>query len=171
MTGTTGATGPPGMQGIQGIPGTYNGLLEFTKGPQIVLTSPEINDYVLTDAFTYFNLISFVEYSSVLNGFERYSEGRFVIIVNNTPYEQYFREEVQTSQKDHRFYFAIGTGNGLILYPNQGIILMYATRINVYNDVTEETEYDQGRWINLSHGLYVITSADLDQIINDNKII
>ena len=155
-TGTTGTTGPIGLTGPTGFPGRYTGLLEFTKGPNIELESTIVNDYVLTDGLTYFDIVTLIDESSVINGFARVQEGRFVIIFNNSGYTQHFQEDAGSavpegdseegaSQFNNRFYFGIGQGNLLPLNVNQSIVLFYATNITIQGYTTP-----QNRWIKLS---------------------
>jgi hypothetical protein len=144
-TGTTGCTGPFGLTGPTGNPGTYTGLMEFTKGPFIELRQSVVDNYVLTDGLTYFDIVTTIGASSTINGFARVQEGRFVIVVNNSGFPQYFQEEADSSQYNNRFYFGIGQQNLLVLYPNQSIVLFYATRITILGQTNL-----QNRWIKLA---------------------
>ena len=147
-TGSTGYTGPTGLTGPTGEPGLYNGNLVFTKGPYIKLRDVFVDDYVLSDGYTYFTIISDIGQSSTINGFARPTEGQTVIIVNNSGFTQYFQEEALTSQQNSRFYMNVGPGQLLPLPVNHGIILIYSTNLTI-SDQNGIVYTGQNRWIKI----------------------
>jgi hypothetical protein len=111
-----------------------------------------VNNYVLTDGYTYFTIISSdVGASSTINGFARVKEGQTVIIVNNSGYTQYFQEEAITSQENSRLYLKVGVGEILELPVNCGIIFIYSTGLTIQDDRHDPPVLvNQNRWIKLA---------------------
>jgi hypothetical protein len=148
LTGPTGFTGPTGIKGQigqtgpTGSPGVFNGLLVFAKGPfEPPLGAEFIDNYEIGDGHTYYNILSNYDGSSIITGFKFTQEGRYFILINNTPYIQYFQEEGPTSLTYNRLYLGIGEGNLFPLPINHGIAFIYAN--GLLNVV------DNRRWIKL----------------------
>jgi len=149
LTGFTGVTGPTGLQGFQGptgctgYPGVFNGLLVFAKGPfNPPLDADIIDNYKIGDGNTYYDLLSDHTNSSTITGFSFSEQGRYFILINNTPFTQYFQEEGTTSLVNNRLFLGIGAGNTLALPVNHGIAFIYSSNITI-NDLVGN------RWIKL----------------------
>jgi len=155
-TGTTGptgpiCTGPRGITGDTGPPGTFSGLIVFRRGPfDPAFNSRYINNYKLGDGNTYYNIITTDISSSILTGISFPQDGRYIILINNTPFDQYFQHEGETSETDNRFFLGsnYNTGDGFALPINHGICFIYCSGITIKNQDGSFLE-KQNRWIKL----------------------
>jgi len=150
--GLRGSTGPTGERGI------FNALVQFNRGPfdpPFPYASPPkiagqyVDDYPLSDGFTYFNIKSNYDTSSIITGFSFPQDGRFVILINNTEFVQYFQEEGLTSQNDHRLFLGIGAENSLSLPINHAIGFIYSAGLTLFDTNNIPVLYNQNRWIKL----------------------
>jgi hypothetical protein len=154
-TGVTGPTGPQGVTGCTGERGVFNALTLFTLGPfeppfpyaipPSTVFTEFVDDYPLNDGFTYFNILSEYTGPSIISGFSFPQDGRFVILVNNTPFVQYFIEETR-SNNEHRLFLGIGERNLLTLDINHAIGFIYCANITITNSVGDTST---GRWVKL----------------------
>jgi hypothetical protein len=129
--------------------------VQFNRGPfdppfpyPPEIAGQYVDDYPLSDGFTYFNIASNYITSSIITGFSFPQDGRFVILINNTNFVQYFQEEGLTSQNDHRLFLGIGSGNSLSLPINHAIGFIYSSGLTLV-DTNNIPVLNQNRWIKL----------------------
>ena len=150
------------MTGPIGIPGLYNGMLAFSRAPDIdslysndniIDNTQFIDNYKITDGFTFIVITSArPELMSVINGFAFPQDGRYIIVINNTENMLGFQEEATTSNYDNRLFLGIGQGNVLKIDKNHSISFIYCANLTIatYNDEGIISDISgQNRWIKL----------------------
>jgi hypothetical protein len=141
-SGYTGATGSQGVTGPPGQNGNLTGNVILTEGPNIMIGTQDINNYNLTDGYSYYIMKSSDDENSVsICGFMGGINGRLLIIYNDTGVNQTFVQEATTSLQSNRFL--LRTPNQVI-HNGQTITFVYMTGITI-NGVS-----GQNRWVVIS---------------------
>lgn len=141
-TGSSGQLGATGATGPQGQNGNLTGNVILNEGPNIMIGTQDINNYNLTDGYSYYKMKSSDDENSVsICGFMGGINGRLLIIYNDTGVNQTFVQEATTSLVSNRFL--LRTPNQVI-HDGQTITFLYMTGITV-NGVS-----GQNRWVVIS---------------------
>ncbi len=141
-TGEQGILGATGATGPQGQNGNLTGNVILNEGPNIMIGTQDINNYNLTDGYSYYKMKSSDDENSVsICGFMGGINGRLLIIYNDTGVNQTFVQESTTSLVSNRFL--LRTPNQVI-HDGQTITFLYMTGITV-NGVS-----GQNRWVVIS---------------------
>jgi len=141
-TGEQGILGATGATGPQGQNGNLTGNVILNEGPNIIIGTQDINNYNLTDGYSYYKMKSSDDENSVsICGFMGGINGRLLIIYNDTGVNQTFVQESTTSLVSNRFL--LRTPNQVI-HDGQTITFLYMTGITI-NGVS-----GQNRWVVIS---------------------
>jgi len=139
--GEDGNIGPTGPQGPTGQNGNLTGNIVLTQGPNIVIGSQDINNYNLTDGYSYYIMKSPDENAVSIGGFMGGINGRLLIIFNDTGVIQTFIQESNNSLVSNRFL--LRTPNQ-VLHNGQTITFLYMVGITI-NGIS-----NQNRWVLIS---------------------
>ncbi len=140
--GSSGEIGDTGATGPQGQNGNLTGNVVLNEGPNIMIGTQDINNYNLTDGYSYYKMKSSDDENSVsICGFMGGINGRLLIVYNDTGVNQTFVQEATTSLVSNRFL--LRTPNQVI-HDGQTITFLYMTGITI-NGVS-----GQNRWVVIS---------------------
>ena len=139
--GENGVMGPTGPEGPTGQNGNLTGNIVLNQGPNIVIGSQDINNYNLTDGYSYYIMKSPDENSVSIGGFMGGINGRLLIIFNDTGVNQTFIQESSNSLVSNRFL--LRTPNQVI-HDGQTITFLYMAGITINGTP------NQNRWVVIS---------------------
>jgi len=140
-TGEVGLIGPTGSNGPTGQNGSLTGNVVLTQGPNIVINSQDLNNYNLTDGYSYYIITSSGINLVSITGFMGGINGRLLIIFNDTGVAQTFIAESTNSLVSNRFLLRTGLG---VLLNGQTITFLYMVGITI-NGIP-----NQNRWVLIS---------------------
>ena len=130
--GNQGAAGNQGSQGAIGSQGLGTDIVTYAQGANISVTSGNIDDYNLPGQ-TFFILTGTVERD--ITGFQNGTNGRMIVLINNTSTSQNFKDESSSSTASNRLYL---TNDVTVIAPRGGsATFLYST--------------DIARWAMISH--------------------
>lgn len=164
QTGCTGSTGPTGFTGPQGVPGdtTATGATGETGPtgpigpigtmPNVFVMGTSTLDIASTRSGSYINNynLPIVSYITLLNtdvgsvyftGFQNGTDGRYLIVYNNTATTQIFKHEYSASDPTNRFYLPVSQ---VQLNKDSALTFVYSTHVYVNED------NNQHRWVLVS---------------------
>ena len=136
--GPVGATGGTGPTGQQGVDGSFTGDLIYAQGINIELTSSPVNDYILIGSHSFYTITSANSTPADITGIYGGTQGRVLILVNNTPAVQSFYQEDTRSAAPYRFVLG---SSSVLINTNGTITFLYVTGLTV------GAATGQGRWL------------------------
>ena len=142
--GPEGPEGPEGPQGPEGKPGKNSvpqKNIVLPQGPVIYITSNNVDNYNLSDNYSYYIMKNDNKNTANISGFEGGEDGKIIYMINDTENDQLFLSESKNSFSDNRL---ILKSSVLILKPNQTVSFIYSKNITVNNFP------GQNRWLLLS---------------------
>jgi hypothetical protein len=127
-----GYQGSQGSQGAVGAQGLGTDIVTYAQGTNISVDSGDINNYNLPGK-TFFILTGSTEVN--ITGFQNGTNGRMIVLINNTSASQNFKDEGSGSSASNRLFL---TNDVTVIAPKGGSATF------VYSS-------DIGRWAMIAH--------------------